>query len=87
MAVAETALELTIRLDIRAMREAAGVSQYAIAELFGWERDAVSKLEVGRVRVKLDDYIRIAKFCRDAIPGHPAVALAERYLPVQNRRK
>src|SRR4051794_29411344 len=77
----ETKLERRIREDLRAIREAARLSQEAIGEIFGWEKAAVSKIELGYNKVKLADFLRIVDFCREAIPNHPAVVLADYYAP------
>jgi hypothetical protein len=77
----ETRVDKRIRKDVRAIREAAGLSQEAIGDLFGWQKAAVSKVEKGYYRIRLSDYLRIVDFCRDAIPDHPALALADYYAP------
>lgn len=82
----ETRLERRIRLDLRRVRETAGYTQEGIAELFGWNRDAVSKLENGSRRIRMADFLQVVDFCREAIPGHPAVALIEHYAPAKSRR-
>ena len=82
----QSTADLRISNDIRAIREAAGMTQAAVADIFGWERDAVSKIEAGKVRIRLIDYLAVVKFCRHAIPGHPAIALAEFYIPSRKVR-
>ena len=69
-----------IQNDLRAIRQAAGLTLDTIAEIIGVNKDALSKMERGVIRIKLFDYLRIVRFCRDAIPDHPAVQLAEFYL-------
>src|ERR1700733_6127453 len=41
---------------IRGLREKAGVSQAKLAELFGWQRDAIAEIEKGITDVSLRDY-------------------------------
>lgn len=67
--------------DIRKLREDAQVSQAMIAELFGWHRTAVSKIEQGERNLGIYEYLLIMNFLRDMEPAHPAVALLQRLLP------
>jgi transcriptional regulator with XRE-family HTH domain len=71
--------------DLRTLREAGGLSQQAVADLFGWQRDAISKVERGERNLTVYDYLRLLRFFRDVAPDHPALALAERYLLIRRR--
>ena len=75
----ESLIEQRICAELREIREAAGVTQGEIADLFGWERAAVHKMESGMVRVRLSDYLAIMRYLREFVPGHPGVALADHY--------
>ena len=75
----ESLMEQRIREEMREMRVASGLSQTGVAELFGWEKAAVSKMENGLVRIRLSDYLTLAKHVRHFIPGHPGVALADHF--------
>ncbi len=72
--------DFKIGMDIRAARKGAGKSQQEIADLFGWNRDAVSKIETGKVSVSLRSYLVIMRFCAPPESDHPGVALAEKLL-------
>ena len=70
-----------IGAEVRAAREQAELSQAAVADMFGWERDAISKIERGVNSLTLYDYLRLMTWLRDELdPAHPALALAERLL-------
>ena len=71
--------------EIRQYREAGGLSQDGLAELFGWSRSAISKIELGHRDIGLFDYLTVMQFLRDLDPDHPAVALAARLLPTADR--
>jgi hypothetical protein len=60
-------------------------SQEAIADAFGWSRDAMSKIERGARPLGRYEYLRLMYFYRDLEPEHPAVALATRLLPGVSR--
>lgn len=62
--------------EIRTMRLAAGASQEMVADLFGWTRDALSKIERGIRPISLFEYLNVMWFLRSSKPDHPAVALA-----------
>lgn len=64
--------------ELRAYRELAGLSQDAVAEVLGWGRDAISKIETGKNGLRLYDYLLLMEFLRDGSPGHPAHSLRER---------
>jgi DNA-binding XRE family transcriptional regulator len=66
---------MAIAQDVAAMRTSGSISQEALAEEFGWARHAVSKIETGTNNAYLYDYLKMANFLRDTIPGHPAIAL------------
>jgi transcriptional regulator with XRE-family HTH domain len=69
--------------QLREWREAAGLSQEAVAEqIFGWGRDAMSKIESAKNSVYLHDYLLLCQFFREQAPyGHPGVLLADLLLP------
>lgn len=67
--------------ELRQLREASGASQALVSDLFGWTRDAISKIERGKTRLGMFEYLTLMQFYRDMEPGHPAVALAKRLLP------
>jgi transcriptional regulator with XRE-family HTH domain len=77
--------------ELRMLREASRLSQQAVAEVFGWTRDAMSKVERGVYPLGMYEYLRLIAFYRDLEPDHPAVALANRLQPgvppVQPRRR
>ena len=75
----ESLIEQRIAAELRQMRETANVTQSELADLFGWEKAAVSKLESGMVRVRLADYLAIMRYLREFVPGHPGVALADHF--------
>jgi transcriptional regulator with XRE-family HTH domain len=68
--------------ELRTLREAGGVSQAAVADLFGWQRNAISKLEAGRTTTNIYNYLRLINFlAHDTEPDHPARALLRRFMP------
>lgn len=68
--------------DLRAARERAGLSQAAVAEVFGWQRDAISKIECGKNSLTVLEYLTLVDFLRAFYPPDaPAVALADVLLP------
>lgn len=67
--------------ELRQLREASGLSQAFLADLFGWTRDAMSKIERGDRPIGMFEYLVVMNFYRDLDPTHPAVALAKRLLP------
>lgn len=71
--------------EIRSLREASEMPQQAVADLFGWQRDAISKIENGRTNLSLYDYLRLMIFLRDTQPDHPAVTLADHLIPRRRR--
>ena len=74
--------------DIRGLREAAELSQQEIADLFGWTRDSISKVERGITDLALVDYLVIMSFVREigaVSPGHPAMALVDFFYIPQRR--
>lgn len=83
------ATDSVIGEQIRAWREAAGLSQDEVAQyVFGWGRDAMSKIESGKNSLFLHDYMLMCHFFREVIPeGHPGVALADSLLPRRGRPK
>jgi transcriptional regulator with XRE-family HTH domain len=68
--------------ELRLMREAGGVSLAFVAEIFGWKKDALSKIERGERQISTFDYLTLLRWYGDlAEPNHPALALAGRLLP------
>lgn len=67
--------------ELRELREASGLSQESVADLFNWSRDAISKIERGDRPLGMYEWLRLMQFYRDAIPNHPGVALVARLLP------
>jgi transcriptional regulator with XRE-family HTH domain len=67
--------------ELRELREAYGLSQATVADVFGWNRDAMSKIERGATPLGMFEYLRLMLFYRERVPEHPAVALAARLLP------
>jgi transcriptional regulator with XRE-family HTH domain len=67
--------------ELRLLREAAGLSQAAVADTFDWQKAAMSKIETGARPIALFEYLRLMQFYGEIEPGHPAVALAARLLP------
>lgn len=62
--------------QLRMARESEGFTQQEIGDLFGWGRDAISKLESGTLNISLADYLILVHFLRDHLPArHPGVAL------------
>lgn len=82
----DQALLTRIGQEIRTAREAADLPQQAVADLFQWKRDAISKLERGLLNISLVDYLRLVDFLREFLPDHPAVPLAEHILRPRRRR-
>jgi DNA-binding XRE family transcriptional regulator len=72
--------------QLRAARESEGFTQQEVADLFGWGRDAISKLESGTLNVSLADYLLLVHFLRDHLPpGYPAVVLHDIAASPRNR--
>ena len=67
--------------ELRQMREASGASQAFVADIFGWTRDAMSKIERGDRPIGMFEYLTVMRFYHDLDPTHPGVALAKRLLP------
>lgn len=63
--------------ELRAAREAANISQEAVAEQIGWTRSAWSKVEKGHVQIKLHDYMMAVEFLSEHMHQNPAVDLAK----------
>jgi transcriptional regulator with XRE-family HTH domain len=73
--------------EVRAFRTAAGMTQAEVSSWMDWNRDALSKIETGRNNISVYDYLKIMNFLRDAVPvDHPALALADRFLPRPGRK-
>ena len=66
--------------ELRALRVQMELSQEAVGEVLGWNRDAISKVERGVMALTVEDYLTLMYFFRDVTPHHPAVLLATRYL-------
>jgi transcriptional regulator with XRE-family HTH domain len=55
-----------------------GLSQQSVADLFDWNRDAMSKVETGKNNLTLHQYLTLVRFLQEAVPlDHPALALAD----------
>jgi hypothetical protein len=67
--------------ELRRFREASGISQDLAADVNGWNRDAMSKIERGERPIGMFEYLRLMWFYQELEPDHPAVALAARLLP------
>jgi len=80
MSPAEQQFYARLGAELRQVREAAGLSQQAVADLYEWNRDAVSKFERGVRRMSLFDYLRFMDLMREQLPAHPAVPLADHML-------
>lgn len=71
---------VAIGQDIRRIRQECGVSQQQVADIFGWQRDAISKLERGLFNVSLANYLQLMDWLREGAPAnHPGLALADRF--------
>jgi transcriptional regulator with XRE-family HTH domain len=66
--------------ELRAARREAGITQADVAEIFGWTRDAISKIEAGVTSLSVLVYVTLVHFLRDFLPAHPAVPLARHML-------
>ena len=65
--------------DIKEMRERIGLSQAEIANVMGWGRFAMSKIETGQTNLSLFDYLRLISTLEEAERGHPAFTVMRRY--------
>lgn len=75
-----------IGADIRHLRTSLQLSQQTVSDIFGWNRDAMSKVENGVTHLPLVNYLRIMDMLKEADPQHPAHALVRRYLrPTKSR--
>lgn len=71
-------IKLAVGRDILTWRAEAGASQDVIARRFGWNRDAISKIETGKNAVSMYHYLNIAQLLRDDIAeDHPVRALLD----------
>jgi transcriptional regulator with XRE-family HTH domain len=62
--------------QIRTARVSTEASQQELGDLFGWGRDAISKLELGTLNVSLFDYLLLVDYLGEHMPpDHPALAL------------
>jgi transcriptional regulator with XRE-family HTH domain len=76
-----------IGADIRQAREAAGLPQQAIANLFGWTRDAISKMERGINDTEVYDVVIIMDYLREYSESHPIHPLIGRWYSLPKRTK
>lgn len=67
--------------DLKELRLAAGLSQQAVADVFGWRRDSISKVENGQRPLGLYEYLTLLQFLQAVEPNHAALALARRLIP------
>lgn len=82
----EKFLEL-VGSELRGMRKKAGVPLQVVCDVFGWGRDAMSKIELGRRAISLHDYVRLMAFYREVDPDHPGVALAAYFKAKAGKRR
>ena len=66
--------------EIRTIRKASDWTQTNVADLFGWGKSAISKIEKADYNLSLYHYLRIMYSLRDSDPDHPGVELAYRLL-------
>lgn len=66
--------------EIRTIRKASDLTQTNVADLFGWGKSAISKIEKSDYNLSLYHYLRIMYSLRDSDPNHPGVELAYRLL-------
>lgn len=67
-----------IGAEFRQARMDAGLRQADLADVMGWGKDAISKLERGVLDIKLGDYLTLISTLAYYIPAdHPARALLE----------
>lgn len=75
--------------EIREARLAANMTQESLADVLGWGKDAVSKLERGLLDIKLRDYLTLVSTLALFLPrDHPGRALVEhvRFRSLQRRK-
>ncbi|WP_419900618.1 helix-turn-helix domain-containing protein [Roseomonas sp. USHLN139] len=72
--------------DLREMREGAGMTQQEVADIFNWNRDAVSKIESGSINISLHHYLQIIQQFKELYPDHPALPLYD-YLTKPRRAR
>lgn len=63
-------------IELREMREAADLSQEAVAAEIDLGKDSISKMESGIRQITLHDYLTLMNWYRDIYPENPAVKLA-----------
>ncbi len=74
--------------ELRIAREASGLSQQDVADVFDWRRNAISKLERGDLNISLYQYLDLVRFSEDFLPpDHAGVALADHYMPRSRPRR
>lgn len=73
--------------ELRKYRTAHGpnaLSPGLVGSLFGWQRDALYKIERGERHVSLFDYLQLMWLYKETCPGHPALVLAQRLLELDD---
>jgi hypothetical protein len=81
MSRAEKLFMIGVGQELRAWREATGdgkqrISLEAVSKLFGWQRAAMSKKELGESNITLFDYMRLVGLFEEYIAkDHPALLL------------
>lgn len=73
--------------ELRGMRKKANLPLQAVCDVFGWDRTAMSKIELGHRAISLNHYLQLMAFYRDIDPKHPGVALASYYKAKAGKRK
>lgn len=73
--------------ELRSIRLEADLPLAEVGDLFGWGRDALSKIELGLRGISLHDYLKLMHFYREIVPNHPAVALAAYFRPTRSKRR
>lgn len=83
----ETLLEQRIATELRNLRKTTHTTLSEVADLFGWEKAAIHKIESGITRVRLSDYLTLMQHYRPFIPGHPGVSLLDHFTKPMKRTK
>ena len=71
--------------ELRDMREKAGLSQEAVADIFDISKSAMGKIELGINAPSLVHYLVILNFLKDVQPDHPGIPLAAHLLKKPRR--
>ena len=89
MEIDTTLVEFQYRLadEVKTIRRVSGVTQTQVADLFGWGKSAISKIEKANYNLSLYHYLQIMYSFRDSDPYHPGVELAYRLLGKRRPRR